>query len=114
MKLRGRYLHAPQSDGSTWQGQIVAGPSSTGRYEVEWFSWFDGCTTYSTFHTTGEIEDWKLFPSHEAFLDAGDRHQRRLAREAEAEAEKWRQEQRAMRIREQLAEWIPDNPDPFA
>ena len=64
---------------SNYQGRILE-RLNDGRYLVQMYSWLDGSPHCEQAHTvTG---DWKLYGSHEAWIDEADREAQHAADEA--------------------------------
>lgn len=66
------WVHVPRDrDHGTYQGRLDSWDED--HYLVTWFSWYDGCETHSEIVSVDDIRGWRLYRTHAAWLEAGDR-----------------------------------------
>jgi predicted GIY-YIG superfamily endonuclease len=85
----GRFVITPEEDPNYagHQGEITD-DLGDGVVVVQWFSWFSGDPTNSAVVSVAAMSGWRLYRSHEAFLEAGEE----VIRGKKREAELWAQE----------------------
>lgn len=70
--LIGKYFHSLKNGKVNWQGKIVS-ELPDNKYLVQLFSWVDGAATNQEIVELDDMNGWRFYLSHSAWIGAGDK-----------------------------------------